>query len=145
MIKISPSRMTFEHGLNNNTRLGVLIALQQSSLELFLTGSAFFNPERTPNDLDFYTAFSGKEPRILEIMGFLEIPIGQYEGYPIDQQTAYVFRHPTGVDVQLIYDLEMKHRAQEVLNSLKVFRSWVPKHERRELWDKAFRIVRKMS
>ena len=84
----------------------------------YLTGSRFFGWANANSDIDFYTENSPEVKKILKDMGFEELP-GGYEtrsNYLKDNQTLSVMRHRTAkIDVQIVYDVEVKTEAQRIL------------------------------
>lgn len=96
----------------------VLFALNQSSFTFYLTGSRFFGGNSSTSDHDFYVDGSKDYVNLetfLRSIGFY-LDFETEDSYTDDLIMA-VFKHPEGVHVQIVRDIEAKTDVQNTLGA----------------------------
>lgn len=92
------------------TREDVLTAMRDEPMTVFcLTGSRFFGTSTSSSDYDFFTDAACAP--FLVSLGFTR----EGSAYGLDPNIEAVYRHPTGVDVQIVPDAAHKQAAQRLL------------------------------
>lgn len=121
--------------------LRVLIALDVSEFDFYLTGSRYFGNVRPKSDWDFFVDDSQKVREFLGSEGFIEQPLWRSEY--LDQNTSAVFRK-NGVDIQLVKDIQMKHVAQEILKKSEATNVMHNKAQHSALWKIVYQCMSDM-
>jgi len=111
--------------------------LKVSKFDFFLTGSRFFKrTAQEDTDWDFYTQDCAEAQMYLQQNGY--VVSRTYE----DLFTVLILTKKTPwikIDVQLVKDVELKTRAQEMLTP---FINYVSKEYHGVLWDMAFSWIK---
>jgi hypothetical protein len=104
-----------------------LADLESTPQQFYLTGSRFFGNDGPNSDYDFFTQDTRSIRTILTQLGYEKLSWYSYEGGPLDNNCAVVYRkyvcsrrifddpHNTNIDIQLQKDVGKKMRAQEEL------------------------------
>lgn len=101
--------------IQGNIHITPLHVLEGDSIRTYhLTGSRFFECEGLASDFDFFVQEDSTVGSFLVENGFEIISKTPYD----DSQVVSVYRHPFGVDIQIVKSAEIKHNAQELLKSL---------------------------
>lgn len=136
--------------------------LNSQDWNFFLTGSRFFNPEhlvKSTSDIDLYAQSNGFLEAWLINHGFYALdPTNPELPYPeapyseevmMDPNLKIVYRRQFTdidcntfgqIDVQLVKNLQWKHKAQEYLAKNPYFYK-IYKHRRTQLWQETYRII----
>lgn len=101
---------------------------------MYLTGSRFFGNVSPTSDWDFFCQDSEDNRNNLLFLGFKKQPLC----YP-DTNTNEVWKHRYPIHVQLVKDVHLKLRVQQVLATLppSMLHAFLqsPKTKRHEWWD----------
>ena len=106
------------HNRNSESVLeSTMRKMEASDFDFYMTGSRIIGTADNSSDWDFFTTNSIKVQSFLANLGFKALPSpGSYNGYPINsslQQLFMIFRHPCGIDVQLVYNAKRKRAIQD--------------------------------
>lgn len=121
------------------TSNSIVKALEDSEYRFYLTGSRLFRGA-TEGDWDFFTTNCPQVESFLIHLGFEEL--SNNEHYPQSdnvQELVSVWRHPDGVDVQLVVGAEKKAAIQNVLTSTFVL-THAHKDDAAGIWRRAYSI-----
>lgn len=114
-----------------------LITLQQLPVDLYLTGSRFFNP-KCDADFDFFCQNTPEIQSLFKSLGYADITSRFYEGCC---QVVKVYRKGK-IDVQLVQNAILKQQIQQQLLSFYGTRfNNFPKSERKIYWRLAYAIA----
>lgn len=117
-----------------------LFQLEESHHTFYLTGSRYFRTHRQDSDYDFFAQDTPALRSFLDSAGFRpHNPLDDewMDTYSLDPNIAHVMRWKFGfphIDVQLVKDLELKRRAQGMIDALGLLRREIPKDEARRIW-----------
>lgn len=112
-----------------------LMDLETTPQQFYLTGSWSFGGSRPDSDYDFFTQDTQSIRTILDQLGYYKLSSYSYEGMPVDDNCAVVFRKDvmgdqgaevryqfyTHIDIQLQRDVQKKIKAQEILKKSGIF------------------------
>jgi hypothetical protein len=94
----------------------ILEQLENSAYTFYLTGSRFFGTSNEFSDWDFFTDSEEAIPE-LRSLGFNKLNALVYgEGEDNLQELKSVYRHPVGIDIQVVEDVNKKNAIQSALN-----------------------------
>jgi hypothetical protein len=114
------------------TREWVLDKLDDLSHSFWLTGSRYFESETENSDVDFFVAVDTVNiDSTLIGLGFVKHVGGVYP----DHNTVSVYRHSTGIDIQLVKHVELK------LLSQRIFRMFNIRKPTTAQWNTIFRLL----
>ena len=107
--------LVLPHRISHAGLVGTLVRMEKSHVDFLLTGSRFFNTHNEDSDWDFFIKPTIL-PEILRDLGFgIVEPMTLYE----DSNTLRVWEHwNLPIHVQVVNDVELKVKAQEILASL---------------------------
>ena len=87
--------------------------LIQSTYQFHLTGSRFFQFNRPDSDWDFFVQYSFEVEQFIVGLGFAFVE-GSDNNYT-DFSNIRIYRHPDGVDVQMVLDEKVKNTVQNLI------------------------------
>lgn len=87
--------------------------LIQSPYQFHLTGSRFFQFNRPDSDWDFFVQYSFEVKEFIVGLGF-EFVEGSDNKYT-DFSNINIYRHPDGVDIQMVLDEKVKDTVQNFI------------------------------
>lgn len=93
----------------------ILIALRNSEITFYPTGSRFFKTAKEDSDYDFFIS-DEDDPKVrtfLLNLGFTEV-----HSIYFDDNTILVYRHDSGIDIQVVRDARLKELVQQLLYKL---------------------------
>lgn len=121
----------------DDTREAVLFAMHDSDPTFHLTGSRLFGRAKPDSDWDFFTADLPQVRQFLTSIGFKVLSGSHYD----DLQAAIVFRHPLGIDVQCVKDVDKKFKVQKALKAAKVPFWMIDKGSTRTIWNAMYLLL----
>jgi hypothetical protein len=135
------SREELIHGINGiHQVVGKLEALE---LDLYLTGSRFFNTEGPQSDWDFFVENTEKIESILKELEFEALE--KYDGYAYDLNTAKIFRRkfPKGdqIDIQLAKNVQLRIDAQKLIKESQIPLHKMNRGQAQKLWNLVYRSL----
>lgn len=132
----------------NDSLTCVLNVMNLSDHYFHETGSRHFGHASLQSDWDFFTEDSPEARKFLENLGFKEVPGGYLttRDQTDDPTIATVYHHPrANVHVQLIWDMDLKIKAQEVIEKNKLIRYNMTKFQKADVWKTVIRTLQSMS
>jgi hypothetical protein len=135
------------HGVEKQRRM-IDILHDVEGFDFYLTGSRYFGTESSDSDWDFFTTDSEVLRDWLRVCGFKRITAGDrdYPGQDNQQELIDIYKHPEGVDVQIVQDVVKKQIVQSAIKESGIFNSpylsnllsdrlW-----KREIWRSFYRL-----
>lgn len=140
----------------NNSPFKLLLSAVDSSVtprcvqgvDFYLTGSRYFGGYTDTSDYDYFTEDTQSTAKLLEEHGFRKLGFTDYK----DELTSSVYRVEIDgkrIDIQLVKDVRLKIRAQQILSSVfyKNLYTGLAKNKTQvdKLWNLAFAMCQGMT
>lgn len=119
------------------TRGIIFQEMEESPYQFYLTGSRFFGTSTAFSDWDFFIEGNPFDPnwfdKFLNPLGFNQIYVPHE--YQRSDHIHCVYRHPIGIDIQIVKNARNKEIAQDILYPLAGYLESLPKSQRFWVWE----------